>query len=381
MTIRVLHFFKTYLPDTFGGTERVIHALATGTAHLGIETTVLSLSRQPDNGVIDGHRVEKAGIVSDLASTPISFDALVRFRRLAREADLIHYHFPYPLADLAHLLFADGKPALVTYHADVVPQRTMLRLYRPLMNRFLDAMSVIVATSPQYVASSAILRGHEEKVEIVPLGLKDRSGDVDPHRSDHWRARFPEPFILFTGVLRYYKAIGVLLEAAAICGKPLVIVGGGPNEAHWRAHAKRMNLANVHFLGSVSDEDKDALLGLCAGLVLPSNVRAEAFGLSLVEAAMLSRAMVSCEIGTGTSYVNVDGETGYVVPPNDAAALGGAMKRLVEEPETARKMGAAARLRYEALFTRERMAAAYAELYARIVRGASGCGQIDRTLP
>ena len=39
------------------------------------------------------------------------------------------------------------------------------------------------------------------------------------------------------------------------------------------------------------------------------------------------------------------------------------MKRLVEEPETARKMGAAARLRYEALFTRERMAAAYAELY------------------
>ena len=167
-------------------------------------------------------------------------------------------------------------------------------------------------------------------------------------------------------------------QAAAICGKPLVIVGGGPNEAHWRAHAKRMNLANVHFLGSVSDEDKDALLGLCAGLVLPSNVRAEAFGLSLVEAAMLSRAMVSCEIGTGTSYVNVDGETGYVVPPNDAAALGGAMKRLVEEPETARKMGAAARLRYEALFTRERMAAAYAELYARIVRGASGCGQRAR---
>lgn len=380
MTIRVLHFFKTYLPDSYGGTERVINALATGTAPMGVETAVLSLSRDYVSGTIDGHRAEKAGITFDFASTPVSFAALMRFRRLIREADLIHYHFPYPVADLAHLVLAGGKPALVTYHADIVRQRNMLRLYRPLMRRFLDSMPVIVATSPQYAASSTVLRHYLDKVEIIPLGLADRSGEPDLDRVDRWRARFSQPFMLFTGVLRYYKAIGVLLEAARICGKPLVVVGSGPTEARWRAEAKRRNLANVHFVGGVPDEDKYALLRLCAGLVLPSNLRAEAFGLSLVEAAMFSKPMLSCEIGTGTSYVNVDGETGFVVPPNDAKALAGAMDRLVGDPETVLKMGATARLRYEALFTRERMAAAYAELYGRILRNAPSGSQIDRAM-
>ena len=79
------------------------------------------------------------------------------------------------------------------------------------------------------------------------------------------------------------------------------------------------------FLGAIPDEDKVALLTLCYGVVFPSHLRAEAFGVSLLEGAMFGKPMISSEIGTGTSHVNVGGVTGLVVPPGDSAALRAAL--------------------------------------------------------
>jgi len=73
--------------------------------------------------------------------------------------------------------------------------------------------------------------------------------------------------------------------------------------------------------------------------------------------------MISCEIGTGTSFVNADGETGIVVKPDDTAALAAAMNRLFEDESLAKQYGAAARKRYEKLFSANALGAAYAALY------------------
>nr|WP_246673258.1 glycosyltransferase [Mesorhizobium sp. B2-4-14] len=64
-----------------------------------------------------------------------------------------------------------------------------------------------------------------------------------------------------------------------------------------------------------------ALLHNCLGFIFRSNQRSEAYGLSLAEAAMCGKPMISCEVGTGTSYVNKAGETGLVVPPSDPERL------------------------------------------------------------
>jgi rhamnosyl/mannosyltransferase len=121
------------------------------------------------------------------------------------------------------------------------------------------------------------------------------------------------------------------------------------------------------FAGALDEADKTALLSLCHGLVFPSHLRSEAFGISLLEAAMYGKPMISCEIGTGTTYINLDGETGLAVPPSDPAALRGAMQTLWDNPELARRMGARAEQRYHELFTSERMAASYADLYKELV--------------
>ena len=60
-----------------------------------------------------------------------------------------------------------------------------------------------------------------------------------------------------------------------------------------------------------------ALLALSYAILFPSHLRSEAFGISLLEGAMFGKPLISSEIGTGTTYINIDGKTGVVVPPSD----------------------------------------------------------------
>ena len=103
--MRVLHFFKTYWPDTFGGVERTIHAIVKGVARHDIQSDVLSLSKTPEKGTVefDGHMAHKAKLDLEFASTGFSREAFGRFRELSRKADIVHYHFPWPMMDVVHL--------------------------------------------------------------------------------------------------------------------------------------------------------------------------------------------------------------------------------------------------------------------------------------
>lgn len=64
---------------------------------------------------------------------------------------MIHYHFPWPFMDVVHFATRIDKPTLVTYHSNIVRQKHLLKLYRPLKTRFLASMDRIVATSPNFL--------------------------------------------------------------------------------------------------------------------------------------------------------------------------------------------------------------------------------------
>jgi rhamnosyl/mannosyltransferase len=123
----------------------------------------------------------------------------------------------------------------------------------------------------------------------------------------------------------------------------------------------------LHFVGKVSEEDKAALFHLCYAVTFPSHLRSEAFGISLLEGAMYGKPLISSEIGTGTTYINIDGETGVVIPPSDPLALRHAMVKLWNDPELAMEMGKNAQRRFEELFTAERMTESYVELYRKVL--------------
>jgi rhamnosyl/mannosyltransferase len=146
-----------------------------------------------------------------------------------------------------------------------------------------------------------------------------------------------------------------------------VIVGAGPLEQELHAQAAALGLRNIHFLGRLSDEDKVALLQLSYAIVFPSHLRSEAFGISLLEGAMYGKPMISSEIGTGTSFINIHNETGLVVPPSNPQAFREAMRTLWENPERAAAMGVKAEARYRQLFTADEMGRKWTELYQELL--------------
>ncbi|MBV2182774.1 MAG: glycosyltransferase family 4 protein [Castellaniella sp.] len=370
--MRVLHFYKTAFPDTIGGVEQVIHQIAAGAQPLGVQTDVLTLAPCPHPALeeVQGYRVHRAPLDFEIASTRFSAAALPLFRQLAQEADLIHFHYPWPFMDMVHFAARIRRPTVLTYHSDIIRQQLLLKLYQPLKKRFLAGMDRIVATSPNYLASSRVLQNHADKVEVIPIGL-DKALYPTPsaQRLADWRARLGPRFFLFVGVLRYYKGLHILLEAAGGTDYPIVIVGSGPIEAELKVAAQRRGLHNIHFIGHLPEEDKVALLQLCHAIVFPSHLRSEAFGISLLEGAMYGKPMISSEIGTGTTYINIGDETGLVIPPSDPAALRQAMEWLWNHPEQAAAMGQRAEARYWQHFTAAQMAQAYVALYQRLIAG------------
>lgn len=368
--IKVLHCYKTYYPDTLGGIEQVIYQLSEGGFPVGIQSTVFTLSPSGKSSLssLENHTIYSVKTQCEFASTPFSIKAIAEFRQLAAQADIIHYHFPYPFMDMIHFLAGIKKPTVVSYHSDIVKQKVLLQLYTPLMNKFLSSVDAIVAASPNYVETSPVLKKFKNKVSIIPYGLDTRFyANFSEETRNQWQARYPEGFFLFVGTFRYYKGLHILIEAAKNSHYPIVIVGAGPIENELKAQAQALNVDNIHFLGALGDEDKAALLSLSSCIVFPSHLRSEAFGISLLEGALYAKPLISSEIGTGTTYINIDKVTGLVVPPSDPQALRNAMDTLWNNPELAVGYGKAAKQRFDDLFTSEKMITSYTNLYESLL--------------
>lgn len=368
--MKVLHFYRTYFPDTMGGIEQVIFQIARGTAAHGIQSEVLTLTPYKAERTlpIGNHKVHRARLDFQIASTGFSVSSIVRFAELAKQSDLIHFHFPWPFMDVVHFATRVKKPAVVTYHSDIIRQKFLLKLYCPLMHRFLNSVDGIVATSPNYFETSRVLDRYRDKTSVIPIGLdKSSYPSPSPELLAKWKNTVGDRFFLFVGLIRYYKGLHILLDAAQGTDLPIVILGSGPVENELKKHAQRLKLSNIHFLGALPDEDKVALLKLSYAIVFPSHLRSEAFGVSLLEGAMFGKPMISSEIGTGTSFINIHNKTGLVVPPSNPPAFREAMNYLWNNPEIAARMGAQAEERYWNFFTADKMAASYAALYRKLV--------------
>jgi glycosyltransferase involved in cell wall biosynthesis len=368
--MRVLHFYKNALPLSFGGVEQLIDQIATGTQHLGVQNTVLTLNGSSNSYSSVFHQYRLLTCKRDfvISSNDISWKVINVFKEISSQVDLIHYHFPWPFADLVNELVSHNKPTVLTYHSDIVRQKILYKLYKPLMKKFLTSVDHIIATSPNYFDTSKILQSFKHKVSIIPIGLDSKSYDSPKiDLVNFYKEHFGNRFFLFIGALRYYKGLEFILEAAERINYPIVIIGSGPLDEKLKAISHHNRLKNVFFTGITSEENKCALLEASYGLIFPSHLRSEAFGISLLEGAMFSKPLISCEIGTGTSYVNIHNETGLVIPPSNSEALANAMNWLWIHPQDALRMGRGARKRYEMLFTAEKMSQSYFELYNKVI--------------
>lgn len=321
----------------------------------------------------NGVRVIKASRLAQAASTPLSISMLRQARAL--KADVVNLHMPYPPGDLAALAITNA-PLVLTYHSDIVRQRRLLQLYRPLLEATLRRSTRIIATSEPYIRSSPFLRRYAAKCRVVPLSVdSSRFANVLDADVSAIRRRYTqlpdEPLIVSVGVLRYYKGLHILLDAMTQLEATLVIVGAGPEDQRLRELAQAFGVARrVHFTGRVADAELPAYYRAADLFVLPSHLRAEAFGIVQLEAMAAGLPVISTELGTGTSVVNQHGVTGFVVPPSEPPRLATAMRVLLANPQLRQQLGQQARRRVNDGFTHERMIDRTLAVYAEALDSA-----------
>ncbi len=370
--MKILHVYKDFSP-VVGGIENHIGDLAREQASLGHAVSVLVTApvKRRTETIEDGVRVVRVPRLGVVASTPLS---PWLFLALAGESpDVTHLHFPYPPGEVAQLLLRRGTATVLTYHSDIVRQRGLLTLYHPLLLALLARVDLVLATSEPYVRSSPYLRRVVHKTVVAPLGIAHQRFDPPPPGAiTAMRARMgagaadPRPVILSVGRLRYYKGLDVAIRAMRDVDARLVLAGTGPMEATWRELARSVGVEErVRFLGEIDDADLPACYHAADIYVSSATQRSEAFGISILEAMACGKPIVSTELGTGTSFVNLDQQTGLVVPPGDPAELAAALRQLLGSPETAARFGRAARARVEAEFTLPVMTRRVLAAYAR----------------
>ena len=165
------------------------------------------------------------------------------------------------------------------------------------------------------------------------------------------------PVVGIVGHLQRWKGQHLVVEAVARARElqpalRCLIVGGVHRQGAEYAAELRARIASAglegHVLLTGARTDVPACLD-AMDVVIHASIRPEPFGRVMIEAMALGRPVIAPREG-GPLEIVVDGETGILVPPRDAAALAQAISRLVADPEERRAMGRAARARVDAVF-------------------------------
>lgn len=368
--MKILHIYKNYYPFSIGGIEKHIYTLSESLYGVGIESSILTTKKSGPmhRGSIGKSPVYYFPATLDVASCPISLSMLKHFRPIACQFDVLHYHFPWPFADLTHLLTHVKKPTLVSYHSDIVRQKWLNRLYHPVMTLFLNRADAIIASSDHYVHSSPVLEKYSQKTTVIPYGLDSTDYPTATKEAiAQWQHKVGHGFFLFVGVLRYYKGLDFLLEAVQDTPMRVVIAGTGPEEARLKVIKAEKKLDNVLFVGEISESDKAALYQLCHASVAPAHLRSEAFCISLLESLIYKKPAISTELGTGTSFVNRQGVSGLIVPPANPKAIREAMQCLLTDKPLYQRLTEGTQTHYRQYFTLDVMRQRYCDLLKKIL--------------
>ena len=282
-------------------------------------------------------------------------------RRLTsrRQYDVIHVHWPLPLALLGWAAQRGGRPPIVTtfYGAE-------LRLG---FRRFL---AWAARRAARVIAISSYTAAALREITNVPIDVIPYAASLPPARPNADADREPVPTVLFVGRLVERKGVTHLVEAVAQLADRrarLVIVGDGPERPRLEARARELGIADrVEFRGRISDADLRTAYQRAGVFVLPavldSRGDTEGLGVVLLEAMNYGVPVIASNIG-GIVDIVVDQETGLLVPPADAAALASALDSVLRDPARSRRLGEAGRRRLTEQFSWDAILAKMESVY------------------
>lgn len=363
--VKILHVYKDFDPPVHGGMERHIALMCRYQREWGeVEALMCSRSLRTRRVLRDGTDVLEVGEWGRFQGAPVSPLYPYYLRRL--RADVVVVHVPNPTAEIGFLLARPQGKLVVRYHSDVVRQARAMKLYRPVLMKFLSRADMILPTSARYLETSEYLRPFEARCRVVPLGIvPEEFSSPDEAHVEELRALYGGRYVLFSGRHRYYKGLEYLVRAALEVEARVVIAGDGPERRGLESLAGSLGV-DVVFTGSLSQVELVNHLHGCEVFAFPSVERSEAFGISILEAHACGKPVVATALGTGVEFANLDGRTGVNVAPRDPGALADGINGLLANRDRAREMGEFGRARVVRDFDARRVAEREFALYREV---------------
>jgi glycosyltransferase involved in cell wall biosynthesis len=337
-----------------GGAAKQVALLATGLPRDRFETHVCSLR---GTGPF-GDRLRAAGVPVTTLGWHRVFDpsAVLRLHRLVRDMqpDVIHAWRP-PALRAAGLLPGRGKCQVVVSDPARPPQASLSRLDRWLLRR----ADRIIAGNP---AEAERWRRHGlpvGKVVHVSPGVEPGPKDQGPRTKDQGQLLLAcagplEPHKGFRDVVWAFDILRFVYE-----GLCLDVIGDGPERGRLEHFAHIIRAGDrVRFRGLRADVP--ALLARADIVWVPSHAEG---GINVALEAMAAGRPVVASRLPGLADVVVDGETGFLIPPGDKAALARLTRRLLNDTDLRHRMGEAGRKRVAERFGAAEMVRRFAGIY------------------
>ncbi|MGH8435035.1 MAG: glycosyltransferase [Pseudomonas sp.] len=371
--MRVLQFGR-FWNDQHGGIERHVSLLCKGLAAQGVDVVnlVAATGLQGSDGMLDGYRLVQAPSFGKAFSTAMAPALVLKALALQRENpfDVFHLHFPDPLTHVASMLLPRNVKRVITWHSEIVRQKRLLAVYRPLLQRITRQADALVAATQAHFDSSALIPVDvpASRRYVIPYGLDYAPLQLTPRTAalrDALQARAQGRGLVFTlGRHVYYKGFEVLVEALRHTDDFLILGGDGPLRPQLQQQAQALGVADrIFFSGRIPEEDLAAYFNACDVFCLPSVNQMEAFGLVQLEAMACGKPVVCTQLNNGVNVVNVHGETGLAVPAQDPAALAQALTQLLHDQPLRQRMGQQAHVRAHGTYSMAAMTARHIRLY------------------
>ena len=356
--MRVLQFGRFNNTEQNGGIERHMKLLCSGLADLDIDVTYLvagdSLLTKDSQveATTNSYRMVEAATLGTFFSTAVSPMQVIKAMQMHRQQpfDVVHLHFPNPLAHLASFLLPANIKRVITWHSDIIRQKRLLAMYLPFLRRIALRADALIAATPAHFTSSTQIPSSLPiaKQHVIPYGrdfsdltLTTATAELCASIKTKAKSISTSGHIIFAlGRHVYYKGFDVLLEAMHYIDAQLILGGDGPLKAELQQQAERLSITHkVIFTGSIPEADLAAYFNACDVFCLPSVEQSEAFGLVQLEAMACGKPVVCTQLNNGVNVVNQAGVTGLAVPVRDAAAMAEALNTLLNDGALRSKLG------------------------------------------
>lgn len=354
-----------------GGAERVIASLCRNLDPARFSVTVWW--RTACGAIGDELKADGVNVIGvpEFATKVTVTNRFLTLRRILRDLkiDIVHTHDTGALTDAVHCRLSGSKSKIVhTFHFGNYPNKERRHLLLDAVyGRF--AHRLIAVGFNQASRIEAALHLPPNRLQVLYNGVECVDFSKNNFRSLIDVPAEPIPVIGSISTLTEQKGLPFLVEAAGILRDRgyeflLAIAGDGPLRQSLEDQRNRLGLNDrVHFLGWVPNAANQLLGSL--DIFCQSSLW-EANSIVLLEAMAAGVPIVTTAVGE-SEHVIINGESGAIVEPGKAEQLADALGALIDSAETRKRIGVAAKERYEMHYTIDTMIKNHQELYEELV--------------